>query len=49
MGGNIPPFMFLNGRMAELVYAQVSEACGGNTVRVQVPLRPPFDYRYLAI
>gem|GEM_PF-6096431 len=33
-----------NGRVAELVYAQVSEACVCKDLRVRVPPRPPFDY-----
>ncbi len=44
---NLTAIMFLrhtrtaSGRMAELVDALASGASGSNTVRVQVPLRPP--------
>ena len=31
--------------MAELVDALDSKSCGSNTVRVQVPLRPPLELK----
>ena len=38
-----PEVMYNNsiGRLAELVDALDSKSCGSNTVRVQVPRRPP--------